>query len=118
MQGKHDECTNHNCLCEFDKHGENLRNGVKVDFSKEVSPNFYQEVAAVNKDIDLEPDSFNNEQFDMVAETIQTNYDFITIRENRQIWCYSRLEGVYKPHGHTVIEEQAHWANWNEKASE
>lgn len=107
-ENKHDECQwPDRCKCANYQHKDSLIIGVKVDESKEISPEFYQEIEAVNKDIDLEPDSFNNDQFDLVAETIQSNYDFITIRENRQIWCYSRSEGVYKPHGHTVVEEQA-----------
>lgn len=31
MKGNHEKCTHSNCLCREDKHGENLRNGAKVD---------------------------------------------------------------------------------------
>ena len=109
MGDRHDFClTPTTCLCADNKHGESLKNGVVVDYTKPVDMDeFESEIKEVNYDIDTEPDSYNNEQFDLVAEVIQSNYRFLTIRENKEIWCYSVKNGFYKPHGHTIIEEQA-----------
>ena len=108
MGDRHESCLNpETCLCADNKHGESLLNGVRVDNTKPVDiDEFKNEISEVNYDIDTEPDSYNGEQFDLVAEVIQSNYRFLTIRENKEIWCYSVRDGLYKPHGHTIIEEQ------------
>ena len=55
---------------------------------------------------DANPEKFyKNEDFDLVADVIQQENYFITFRENKEIWYYNNIEGIYKPLGHTIIEE-------------
>ena len=108
LKDDHISCTNNNCLCRQNNHGVHvptLRDGVRVDFSKVIDSNFFNDVKAVNEDYSLEPKAYINDNWDLVAEEIQNHNHFLTLRENREIWYYNKHEGIYKPHGHTIIEE-------------
>jgi len=59
----------------------------------------------VNYKIDKEPKAYQNKNWDLVASEIQSENNFLTLRENKEIWYYNKSEGIYKPHGHTIIEE-------------
>jgi|CXWL01.1.fsa_nt_gi hypothetical protein len=105
---RHDNCLNENCLCRNNNHGvkpQTLKDGVRVDFNKPIDSNFYKELNQVNDEILREPKSYQNKDFDKVADLIQRDIQFVTIRENKEIWFYSKSEGIYKPLGHTFIEE-------------
>jgi len=84
---------------------ESLKDGVKVNFDKPVDENFDKEVQEVNNAIDNEPKIFNNKNFDLVADIIQSENDFLTFRENKEMWNYDKDEGIFRPLAHTVIEE-------------
>jgi len=108
MQGKHEDCLKENCLCKNDNHGvkiPTLKEGVKVDFEKPIDDNFYEDVKEVNNEIRKEPKAYRNENWDLVASEIQSENYFLTLRENKDIWYYNKRERIYKPHGHTIIEE-------------
>ena len=108
LEGNHEHCLNENCLCRFDNHGvraPSLKNGVRVDFNKTIDSDFFKESNQVNNEILREPKSYQTKDFDKVADLIQSDNHFVTIRENKEIWHYSKIEGIYKPLGHTIIEE-------------
>jgi len=109
MQDKHDECVfPERCLCAFDSHGvkkESLKDGVKVDMKKPIDETFYEDVEDVNSKIKHESKAFNNKNYDLVAEIIQSDNNFLTFRENKNMWYWSKEEKLYKPFGHTIIEE-------------
>lgn len=94
------------CRCAYYKHTDNLKVGVRVDFDKSVDMNNYNdEVKDVNTEIDHEPKIFNNKNYDLVADIIQSANYFLTFRENKEMWNYDKDEGIYKPLAHTFIEE-------------
>ena len=69
MQDKHDECLNpKTCLCAGNKHGNSLRNEVKVDESKSIDPKFYTEWSEVNQ-VSFDGD----DKIDNVALVLQKN---------------------------------------------
>jgi len=108
MQGNHKECLKENCLCKNDNHGvkiPTLKEGVKVNDSKPIDENFYDDVKEVNNEIRKEPKAYRNDNWDLVASEIQSENYFLTLRENKNIWYFDRKEGIYKPFGHTIIEE-------------
>jgi hypothetical protein len=49
--------------------------------------------------------AFKNDDWDIVAGIIKKERDFITLRENDEIWYYQKDEGIYKPYGNTIIED-------------
>jgi phage/plasmid-associated DNA primase len=105
LKDKHDLCLNENCLCRQNKHGSQvltLKDGVSVDHKKIIDPGCCDDVKADNRVYSKE----SNDKWDLVAEEIQSNNYFLTLRENRHIWYYNKQEGIYKPYGHTIIEEQ------------
>jgi len=104
----HDNCTNpETCLCAIEtNHNEpTLRDGVRVDFEKPIDSSFYDQVKEVNEEIKQEPKSFKNDNWDIVADLIQSDNHFITLRENKEIWYYDGIGKIYKPYAHTIIEE-------------
>ena len=108
MQDKHDECSNDNCLCKSVNHGikiSTLKDGVMIDHDKPISDDYNKEVKEVNDSINKEPKIFNNDNYDLVADIIQSENHFLTFRENKEMWNYDKDEGIYKPLAHTVIEE-------------
>lgn len=46
------------------------------------------------------------DNFVEVADIIQNNNSFKTFKENKDIWCYNKIKGIYEPLGHTIIEEE------------
>jgi len=58
-----------------------------------------------NDTINKESKAYQNDNWDLVASEIQSENYFLTLRENKDIWYYNKSEGIYKPHGHTIIEE-------------
>ena len=91
MQNKHDECLDEeNCLCAVEtKHNAaTLREGVKLDKDKPVDENFYQDVKEVNEEIKHETKCYENEDFDLVADLIQSDYHFDTERETEKLFFY------------------------------
>ena len=107
LKGRHDECTHNDCLCEENKHGESLANGVRCNFDKAIDPNIFKELSQVSEEIKRESKSYKNEEFHLVADLIQSDYYFKTIRETKEIWFYSKKEGIYEPDGDTIIEEES-----------
>jgi hypothetical protein len=111
IQGKHEKCFQKNCLCENDNHGVKiltLKDGVggKDNFDDVDIVEYNRQVKSVNDSIDHEAKAFRNKNWDIVSDTIQKDHNFLTLRENKDIWFYNNLEGVYKPLGHTIIEEE------------
>lgn len=49
--------------------------------------------------------TYDNEDFDLAAREILERYNFVTLRENKEIYFYDTIEGIYKPYGNTIIEE-------------
>ncbi len=49
-----------------------------------------------NDTINKEPKAYRNDNWDLVASEIQSDNNFLTLRENKDIWCYSKDEGIYK----------------------
>jgi len=49
-----------------------------------------------------------NDDFDLVAKIIQSEYNFKTLKENDKIWYYSKNDGIYKPLAETIIKEECH----------
>ncbi|MBL7002122.1 MAG: hypothetical protein ISR80_05135 [Nitrosopumilus sp.] len=49
---------------------------------------------------------FKNDDHDLVAELIKKEKHFLTLRETDDIWYYNDEEGIYKPYGNTIIEDQ------------
>jgi len=110
MKGKHEKCTQKNCLCENDNHGvkiPSLKDGVggKDNFNDVNIDDYNKQIESVNYSINHESKAFRNENWDIVADTIQRDNNFLTLRENKDIWFYNNLEEIYKPLGHTIIEE-------------
>ena len=93
------------CKCAHYKHNDNLLIGVKLDNSKPIDDNYNEDVKEVNDEIRKEPKAYRNENWDLVASEIQSDNNFLTLRENKDIWYYNKSEGIYKPFGHTIIEE-------------
>jgi len=62
-------------------------------------------VKEINKKIDQEPKTFNNKNYDLVAEIIQSENNFLTFRETREMWNYNKSEGMYTPLADTFIAE-------------
>jgi hypothetical protein len=94
------------CRCAYYKHKESLIVGVKVDENKSIDKNFVKEVEEVNYLIKKESKSFTNDDWDAVADSIQSDNHFLTFRENKEMWNYDVHEGIYKPLAHTIIEEE------------
>ena len=108
LRDRHNTCLSKNCLCRNNNHGvkiPTLKDGVKVNNSKPIDDSYYDDVKDVNDAIDKEPKAYRNDNWDLVASEIQSDNYFLTLRENKDIWCYSKSEGIYKPFGHTIIEE-------------
>ena len=105
MQGKHENCSKEDCLCKNNKHGESLRYGVKVEFEKTFAENFYDEVKEINEEISKEPKAHKNDDWALVASEIQSSDYFLTIRESKDMWYYSKKDGIYKPYADTIIAE-------------
>ena len=104
MQDKHDKCLNPNtCLCAVETNHNATT--FKTNFDKPLSKEYFDEVKEVNAEIDRGPKMYENEDFDLVANLIQSDYSFVTIRENENIWCYDKIEKFYKPKGETIIKE-------------
>jgi len=103
---KHNECEwPDRCKCAYYKHNDNLLIGVKVDNSKLIDESYNEDVRLVNDEIRKESKAYKNKNWDLVASEIQSENYFITLRENKEIWYYNKSEGIYKPFGHTIIEE-------------
>lgn len=49
---------------------------------------------------------FKNDNWDIVADIIQKENYFLTLRENDEIWYFNKDEGIYKPYGNTIIEDK------------
>ena len=108
LADKHTICLNENCLCRNDNHGvkiPTLKDGVKVNDSKPIDDSFYDDVKEVNDEIRKELKAYRNDNWDLVASEIQNDNNFLTLRENREMWYYNKNEKIYKPYGHTIIEE-------------
>lgn len=108
LADRHERCTSKNCLCKSNNHGikkPSLKDGVRVDYDKPIHSDFFKESNQINDEILREPKSFNTKDFDKVADLIQSDNHFVTIRENKELWYYSKDEAIYKPLGHTIIEE-------------
>ena len=106
--GNHDVCSwPDRCRCANYKHSDNLLIGVKLDKEKQINKEFFQDVKEVNEEIKHELKSYENDDFDLVADLIQENDTFVTLRENEKIWHYDKKENFYKPHGETIIKEKS-----------
>lgn len=108
MCDRHEICTNENCLCRSDNHGIrklSLKDGVRVDFDKPIDDNIWKELYENQREASNEQKIFTNKDWHTVAEIIQNENYFVTIRENKEIWYYNETEKIYKPLGHTIIEE-------------
>ncbi|MCH7967394.1 MAG: hypothetical protein IIB02_08305 [Thaumarchaeota archaeon] len=108
MKYLHDECTRpKTCLCAVEtKHNAaTLRDGVKVDFDKPIDENYNEDVKSVNDSIKQEPKSYRIDDWYIVAILIQMNDNFLTLRENLQMWYYNKDGGIYKPDADTIIAE-------------
>ncbi len=108
LRDRHDTCLSENCLCANNNHGvkkPSLADGVKVDFDKPIDYSFVKEWNQVNDSIKQEPKSFRNDNWDLVADIIQSDNHILTLRENNNMWYYNKLEGIYKPYAHTIIAE-------------
>jgi len=104
--GKHNDCKINNCRCAAYKHSDSLIVGVKIDKDKVIDVDEYnKDVQDVNNKINQEPKAFSNSNWDLVAEIIQSENYFVTFKENKEMWCYDKIEGIYKPYAHTIIEE-------------
>jgi len=75
---------------------ESLKNGVGGNDSfNEIDIDDYNDsVKEVNKKIDQESKSFNNKNYDLVAEIIQSENNFLTFRETKEMWNYDEDEGM------------------------
>ena len=105
-EDKHGECEwPDRCRCANYKHSDNLRIDVKVDHTKPIDDSYNEDVKSVNDAIDKEQKAYGNKNWDLVASEIQSENYFLTLRENKEIWYYNKSEAIYKPHGHTIIEE-------------
>lgn len=108
LADRHENCTSRNCLCRSDNHGikkPSLKDGVRVDLNKPIDSNIWQEIYENQREASNEQRIFKNKDWYIVAEIIQNENHFVTIRENKEIWYYSKIEGIYKPLGNTIIEE-------------
>ena len=87
MQDKHDNCLSENCLCRNNNHGvkiSTLKDGVKVDNSKLIEPNFIKEWNEINqKEFD------GKDKIDKVAYELQKCFNFITLRKTEEILLYN-----------------------------
>ncbi|MCH7559876.1 MAG: hypothetical protein IIC67_00650 [Thaumarchaeota archaeon] len=101
MQDKHDECLNpKTCLCAGNKHGNSLRNEVKVDESKSIDPKFYTEWSEVNQ-VSFDGD----DKIDNVALVLQKNYKFVTLRKTEDVLLYTGK--IYDSlQAETIIKEE------------
>ena len=91
IQGKHEKCFQKNCLCENDNHGVKiltLKDGVggKDNFDDVDIVEYNRQVKSVNDSIDHEAKAFRNKNWDIVSDTIQKDHNFLTLRENKDIW--------------------------------
>jgi len=87
MQGKHDQCLPDNCLCKNDNHGikePSLKDGVKVDFDKPISPYFFKEWNEINE-LSFE----GKDKIDDVVKTLLDTYNFVTLRKTEEILLYN-----------------------------
>ncbi len=109
LEDRHDDCTHNNCLCETEcNHNRpTLRDCVRVDFDKAIDANIFKELSEVDEEIKREIKSYENDEFHLVADLIQSDHYFKTIRETKEIWIYNKKEGIYEPDGDTIIEEES-----------
>ena len=108
LEDRCDDCTHDNCLCEIEcNHNRpTLRDGVR-EIEKPLDEDFIKNWNNVNLEIARESKSYTNEEFYLVADLIQSDFNFKTIRENKEVWIYNKKEGIYEPNGDTIIEEES-----------
>lgn len=65
--GRHDKCTSpENCLCANDRHGNNIKNGVKINYIQDNEPRFYENCM---KDSERLDNLMDNEVTDITDRT-------------------------------------------------
>lgn len=104
----HDQCTHNDCQCEVEcNHNipkDELIHKGKI-WTGEDRAKFKLE-SRLYAERESQEKRFDNDDHDKVAELVQEKYYFLTIRENKHIWYYEKTQGIYKPLGHTKIEEE------------
>ena len=48
---------------------------------------------------------YKNDEYHEIAEYIQSNNHFVTLRDSKKIWYWDRVTGLYLPNGESYIEE-------------
>ena len=101
MKGFHEKCTHENCLCREDKHGENLRNGAKVNPSKKVTLRNLMEIFIVENDLEFD----DKDRIDNVTKVLRKFYHFITLRKTEKLLLYNGM--IYDSiNAETLIKEE------------
>ena len=90
------------CKCDNLGHGRNVTTTMEVDNE---DPNWLRQ----HNNTSGNSKTFTNEKWVDVAEVIQSQYVFKTLRDTKQkdIWYYSEVEEMYLPNGDTIIDEEA-----------
>lgn len=90
------------CQCENIGHGRNVTTAMEVDND---DPNWLRQ----HNNTSGNSKTFTNDKWVDVAEVIQSQCVFKTLRDTKQkdIWYYSEVEETYLPNGDTVIDEEA-----------
>ena len=89
------------CQCENIGHGWNVTTTMETN---DDDPNWLRQHINTSGN----SKTFKNNQWCDVAEVIQNNYVFLTLRDTKekQIWYYSEEEKMYLPFGDTIIDEE------------
>ena len=90
------------CQCDNIGHGRNVTTTMEVDND---DPNWLRN----HNNTSGNSKTFTNEKWVDVAEVIQSQYVFKTLRDTKQkdIWYYSEKDEMYLPNGDTIIDEEA-----------
>jgi hypothetical protein len=90
------------CQCDNIGHGRNVTTTMEIDHD---DPNWLRN----HNNTSGNSKTFTNEKWVEVAELIQSQFVFQTLRDTKQkdIWYYSEKDLMYLPHGDTIIDEEA-----------
>jgi len=113
VSDKHDECINsESCLCSVEtNHNEKIVESNQPFTPEQIAKGkelkkIWHEIYKNQSESSLKEKSYKNSDWCYVADEIQGNSDFVTLRETKKIWRYNKKEGVYEPDGDTFIDEE------------
>ena len=113
ISDKHDECINsESCLCSVEtNHNEKIVESNQPFTPEQIAKGkelkkIWHEIYKNQSESSLKEKSYKNSDWCYVADEIQGNSDFVTLRETKKIWRYNKKEGVYEPDGDTFIDEE------------